>query len=222
MTLDREGVLTTQSRHWASNRRLCIGHSAGALPRNWNPKSQTHCVLGRGRSSCRALMVYGSAWVSKRIGLALDDCQSAFVCGPGSPRTDPGFPARCSREICACGFLHGKPHEAPWFHQPAQEIRVRPGLLSAVPSGLICNSVIPDLFFSECIKSADRSALIWTRLFGLRSHLLVLLDRLFGRSRRSCLTQFLPGGTGRFANDQFRLDRYLGWSLGLRRAELLQ
>jgi hypothetical protein len=25
----------------------------------------------------------------------------------------PGFPARCSRGVCVCGFLHGKPHEAP-------------------------------------------------------------------------------------------------------------
>jgi len=52
------------------------------------------------------------------------------------PQDYPGFPARCSRWICVCGFLYGKPHEAPWFHQPAQEIRVRPGLLSAVPTGL--------------------------------------------------------------------------------------
>src|ERR1700677_2663417 len=40
------------------------------------------------------------------------------------PRTDPGFPARYSRQVCVCGFLHGKPHEASWFHQAAQEIRV--------------------------------------------------------------------------------------------------
>src|SRR5580698_5156026 len=31
---------------------------------------------------------------------------------------------------------HGKPHKAPWPHQTAQKTRVRPGLLSAVPSGL--------------------------------------------------------------------------------------
>jgi hypothetical protein len=42
----------------------------------------------------------------------------------------PGFPARYPRQVCVCGFLHGKPREAPWFHQ-TQEIRVRPGLLSA-------------------------------------------------------------------------------------------
>jgi hypothetical protein len=35
-----------------------------------------------------------------------------------------------------CGFLDGKPHEAQELQQASQEIRVRPGLLSAVPTGL--------------------------------------------------------------------------------------
>ena len=35
----------------------------------------------------------------------------------------PRFPARCSRQICVCGFLHGKPHEVSWRHQTSQEIR---------------------------------------------------------------------------------------------------
>jgi hypothetical protein len=56
--------------------------------------------------------------------------------GSGYTQDYHGFRARCSRQVCVCGFLHRKPQEAPWFHQPAQEIRVRPGLLSAVPSGL--------------------------------------------------------------------------------------
>ena len=42
----------------------------------------------------------------------------------------PGFPARCG-QVCVGGFRHGKPQQAPWFHQAAQEIRLRPGLLSA-------------------------------------------------------------------------------------------
>jgi hypothetical protein len=49
----------------------------------------------------------------------------------------PGFPARCSGQVCVCGFLHGKPHEAPWFHQTAQDIRVHPGIFSAVPAGTV-------------------------------------------------------------------------------------
>jgi hypothetical protein len=50
--------------------------------------------------------------VSERIGLALDGWLSAFTCDPASPRTNPGFPVRCSRQVCVCGFLYGKPHEA--------------------------------------------------------------------------------------------------------------
>jgi hypothetical protein len=45
----------------------------------------------------------------------------------------PGFPVRCSGHVCVCGFLYGKPHEAQWLQRATQEIRVRPGLFSAVP-----------------------------------------------------------------------------------------
>lgn len=51
---------------------------------------------------------------------------------------------------------------------------------------------------------------------------LMMLDRLSGRARRSWLAQFFPRASRRFADDQFRLDCYLGRSLGLRWAELLQ
>src|ERR1700678_862622 len=77
------------------------------------------CILGHSQSSLRD-------WFVSRI----------------CPQDYPGFPVRCSRWICVCGFLYGKPHEAPWFHQPAQEIRVRPGLLSAVPTGLNSERVV--------------------------------------------------------------------------------
>jgi hypothetical protein len=36
---------------------------------------------------------------------------------PGTPlqfAQDPGFPARCSRRVCSCGFPYGKPHTSPW------------------------------------------------------------------------------------------------------------
>ncbi len=63
----------------------------------------------------------------------------------------PGFPARCSRQVCVCGF-HGKPHEAPWFHQVTQEIRVPPGILSA--------RLVQISFF----RSADLTALAENKL----------------------------------------------------------
>ena len=85
---------------------------------------------------------WGLGWSKSRLTQDLRPEESSVVPAGlvllGTNTQDfPGFPVRSFRHICVCGFLHGKPHEAHSLHQPRQEIRVRPGLLSAVPSGLV-------------------------------------------------------------------------------------
>ena len=80
----------------------------------------------------------------------------------------PGFPVRSSGHIGVCGFLYGKPHEAHSFPQPQQEIRVRPGLLSASfsrPFGTgIDTSSGPVRFQQLLSKGAGRQEPIWVSL----------------------------------------------------------
>jgi hypothetical protein len=96
----------------------------------------------------------------------------------------PGFPVRCSGHVCVCGFLYGKPHEAQCLQQATQEIRVRPGLFSAVPTGLIAICPVVDLFLTTAIRISRSEKLIWTRrcwiwLPSLESKYRAPLDLLF-------------------------------------------
>jgi hypothetical protein len=76
----------------------------------------------------------------------------------------PGFPARCSGQICVGGFLHRKPHGLRGSTK-RHRARVRPGLVSAVPSGLFRFNLIVDLFSSSAFQNQPmRKKLIWTSL----------------------------------------------------------
>jgi hypothetical protein len=53
--------------------------------------------------------------LNRKSGSILGNSQSSLRdLSSLSPLTQdcPGFPVRCPRHVCVCGFLHGKPHEA--------------------------------------------------------------------------------------------------------------
>jgi hypothetical protein len=72
------------------------------------------------------------------------DCSSIFFASAGArpherqdsePVCRPCVAYRKREVTIMCDFLHGKPHGVPRFHQPIQEIRVRPTPIAKLLSG---------------------------------------------------------------------------------------